>query len=256
MSLSRILRFTQVTLMLGGLGALGYVGYVYADSAFYQAYQNWAFDEQLHGRTATVGAFLADATPLMQLLRRPVVVGEREDAKRASDSVSTGSTAHSGSASISRSRAVVERAIVGRIELPRLGVRAMVREGVDERTLRRAVGHIPATALPGQDGNIGLAGHRDSFFRQLRNVHTNDRIALRTLNGEYDYVVDSITVVMPDDMQVLAPTAGNVLTLVTCYPFNYVGHAPRRYIVRARQVSDPARAGKASGDADTAAGAP
>jgi sortase A len=85
-----------------------------------------------------------------------------------------------------------------------------------------------------------LAGHRDTFFRQLRNVHKNDHIAIRTFDGEYDYVVDSLKVVKPSDVQVLAPTSGNVLTLVTCYPFNYIGHAPRRYIVRARQLSSPA----------------
>jgi sortase A len=114
----------------------------------------------------------------------------------------------------------------------------MVREGVDDGTLRRSVGHIPETPLPGQPGNVGLAGHRDTFFRQLHNVHKNDRIAIRTLNGEYDYVVDSLTVVKPSDVQVLASTGENVLTLVTCYPFNSIGHAPRRYIVRARRVTN------------------
>jgi len=216
----------QRTLLLAGLGAMGYVGYVYADSAFYQAYQNWAFDEQLHGRTPSVAVFLADATPLRRFLRRSVVVEEQQEANRAP------------SRPPSTACEFFERAIIGRIELPRLGLRAMVREGVDDGTLRRAVGHIPETPLPGHPGNVGLAGHRDTFFRQLRNVHKNDRIEIRTLNGEYDYLVDSLKVVKPSDLQVLASTGENVLTLVTCYPFNYIGHAPRRYIVRARQVTN------------------
>jgi sortase A len=233
-----VVLFLQWTLMIAGLGALGFVGYVYADAAFYQAYQNWAFDEQLHGRTPNVAAFLADSTPLRRFLRRSVVVEEQEETKAASDSAGAGTTTPSRPPATARE--FFERAVIGRIELPRLGVRAMVREGVDDGTLRRAVGHIPVTALPGEPGNVGLAGHRDTFFRQLRNVHKNDRIAIRTLNGEYDYVVDSLKVVKPSDVQVLASTDDNVLTLVTCYPFNYVGHAPRRYIVRARQISAPA----------------
>jgi sortase A len=230
-----IVRFIQWTLFIAGFGALVYVGYAYADAAIYQAYQNWSFDEQLHGRIPGVAAFLADSTPLRRFLRRSVVVEEQEEA--------------TPSRPPSTAREFFARAVIGRIELPRLGVRAMVREGVDDRTLRRAVGHIPATALPGEPGNVGLAGHRDTFFRQLRNVHKNDQIAIRTLNGEYDYVVDSLKVVKPSDVQVLASTGDNMLTLVTCYPFNYIGHAPRRYIVRARQVSSSAS--ESAGDEST-----
>jgi len=227
----------QWTLLLGGLGAMGYVGYVYADSELYQRYENWAFDEQLHGRAPSVPAFLADATPLRRVLRRSVVVEEREETKTDIESADRAKAAPLERPSTARE--MLERALIGRIEVPRLRVSAIVREGVDDRTLRRAVGHIPETARPGQPGNIGLAGHRDTFFRQLRNVRKNDRIEIQTLDGDYEYVVDSLKVVGPNDVQVLAPTNANVLTLVTCYPFNYVGHAPRRYIVRARQVGSP-----------------
>lgn len=136
--------------------------------------------------------------------------------------------------------------LVGRIAIPRLGVRAIVKEGVDEKTLRRAVGHVPETVRPGVPGNVGLAGHRDSFFRGLRNVRKDDRIVVETLDGRFEYAVESMKVVRPSDVDVLAPTREPVLTLVTCYPFNFVGKAPKRYIVRARQVSAEAGAPAAS----------
>jgi sortase A len=126
--------------------------------------------------------------------------------------------------------------LVGRIEIPRLGVSAVVVEGVDKTTLRRAVGHIPGTALPGEPGNAGLAGHRDTFFRPLKDLRIKDQIRFSTLKGDFHYEVESLRIVAPEDVGVLAPSGENVLTLVTCYPFYYVGPAPKRWIVRARQV--------------------
>jgi sortase A len=113
----------------------------------------------------------------------------------------------------------------------------MVREGVDAKTLRLSVGHIPATALPGQAGNVGIAGHRDTFFRKLKDLRAKDEIVLSTLNGNFKYEVESLLVVEPDNVAVLAPSSENMLTMVTCYPFSYIGSAPKRFIVRARQVS-------------------
>jgi sortase A len=126
-----------------------------------------------------------------------------------------------------------EGSLIGRVEVPRLGVSAIVREGDDAATLRRAVGHIPETALPGEPGNLALAGHRDTFFRGLRHVRTGDRIAVRTPNAVYEYEVVETRVVEPADVSVLADTPRQTLTLVTCYPFGYVGPAPKRFIVRA-----------------------
>jgi sortase A len=124
-------------------------------------------------------------------------------------------------------------AVVARVEIPRIGVSAIVREGDDVKTLRRAVGHIPGTALPGDAGNTGLAGHRDTFFRGLRDIKTGDQIMLTTPGGNARYRVRSTRVVDPSETSVLAPSAGSTLTLVTCYPFNYIGAAPKRFIVRA-----------------------
>jgi sortase A len=112
----------------------------------------------------------------------------------------------------------------------------MVGEGVDAKTLRLSVGHIPTTALPGQTGNVGIAGHRDTFFRGLKDLRAKDEIVFSTLSGNFKYQVESLTVVDPDDLSVLAPSIENMLTMVTCYPFSYIGSAPKRFIARARQV--------------------
>jgi len=127
--------------------------------------------------------------------------------------------------------------LIGRMEIPRLGFSAVVVEGIDRTTLRHAVGHIPGTALPGKAGNVGLSGHRDTFFRPLKDLRIKDEIQFSTLEGDYRYEVESLKVVEPGNVGVLAPSHENVLTLVTCYPFFYIGAAPKRFVVRARQVS-------------------
>ena len=132
--------------------------------------------------------------------------------------------------------AVSEGSTLGRIEINSVGLAVMVLEGTDEGTLRRAVGHIRGTPLPGQRGNVALAGHRDTFFRGLRKIRVNDEITLTTLSGSYRYRVDSTEVVKPEETEVLEDDGDDILTLVTCYPFNFVGLAPSRFIVRARRV--------------------
>jgi sortase A len=109
----------------------------------------------------------------------------------------------------------------------------MLLEGIDDSALRFGLGHIPGTALPGELGNIGIAGHRDTFFRGLAGIRKDDEILVKTLRGDYRYVVDTIRVVNPDDVAVLDDYGTPKLTLVTCYPFYLVGPAPRRFIVQA-----------------------
>jgi sortase A len=128
------------------------------------------------------------------------------------------------------------QSVIGRLQIPRLNLSVMVREGADEGTLRQAVGHIPGTALPGKLGNVGLAGHRDTFFRSLRNIRADDEIQVETTHGSYRYLVKSTKIVTPRDVSVLEASGGDTLTLVTCYPFYYVGSAPKRFIVHAAQV--------------------
>jgi sortase A len=138
-----------------------------------------------------------------------------------------------------------EMSVLGRLEVPRIGLSAMIAEGTSGRVLRRAVGHLPDTALPGQTGNVVLAGHRDTFFRELGRVKTGDVIRITTRWGPYAYVVRFTEVVAPDETWVLEPASGQTLTLVTCYPFHYIGAAPKRFVVRARRVSGPTPAGDA-----------
>jgi sortase A len=128
--------------------------------------------------------------------------------------------------------------LIGRLDIPRLDISVIVIEGVRAATLRRAVGHIPGTALPGQQGNVGISGHRDTFFRPLRNIRREDMVTLTTLAGEFRYRVVSTSIVRPDNIAVLNPTENQVLTLVTCYPFYFVGPAPTRFIVRAERIAD------------------
>jgi LPXTG-site transpeptidase (sortase) family protein len=130
--------------------------------------------------------------------------------------------------------------VVARLSIPRIQLRAMVREGDDDDTLDVALGHIPGTALPGQKGNVGVAGHRDRLFRRLAELARDDRIELQTPVATYTYKVDQMAIVSPQAVSVLAPGHGSELTLVTCYPFNYIGSAPKRYIVTAHLISQGA----------------
>jgi len=133
-------------------------------------------------------------------------------------------------------------AIVGRLAIPRLRVRAMVREGDNDHTLSIALGHIPGTAFPGQEGNVGVAGHRDSLFHGLKNVAADDEITFETPRASYVYRVESTRIVKPERTEVLKSGPTRELTLVTCFPFEYVGSAPDRFIVKARLISENAAA--------------
>jgi sortase A len=119
------------------------------------------------------------------------------------------------------------------LRIPSIGLEVPVLEGTDHVTLDRGVGHIERTAPPGSDGNSAIAGHRDGFFRGLKDIGPGDAIEIETLGETEVYRVDRMWIVDPTDVSVLDPTPTRSLTLVTCYPFYFVGSAPRRYIVRA-----------------------
>ena len=199
---SKSRRLAQCLFLVAGLLALGVAAYSYAARYVYQAYENREFDHALSAHQ------VAPTPPHASSKQHPPVASWR--------------------------------ALIGRIAIPRLGISAMVKEGIDGRTLGLAVGHIPSTAMPGKTGNVGLAAHRDNLFRNLKDVARDDEITLTTLDNTYTYRVASFTVVNPEDVSVLAPSAGErTLTLVTCFPFYFVGHAPKRFVVRARQVTSP-----------------
>ncbi|HEY1910936.1 MAG TPA: class D sortase [Vicinamibacterales bacterium] len=131
--------------------------------------------------------------------------------------------------------------LLGRLEAPSVQLSATLLEGSDDGTLSRGAGHIEDTPLPGQAGNIGIAGHRDTIFRPLRRVHVGDPLSLTTADRIYRYRISKTSIVGPDDVYVLDPTKDPTLTLVTCYPFEFVGHAPKRFIVQAELVDERAR---------------
>jgi sortase A len=123
--------------------------------------------------------------------------------------------------------------VLGRIEIPRLGLMIAILEGTSAKTLRLGVGHIKGTALPGEPGNTGIAGHRDTFFRPLKDIRTNDEIQIQTVTGISRYQVDWVQVVAPGDTEILDPAGASSITLITCYPFHLIGAAPERFVVHA-----------------------
>jgi sortase A len=142
---------------------------------------------------------------------------------------------------LSEPHLLVEGEVIGEIQVPRLGLSAVVVQGDSTASLRHAVGHLAKSALPGEWGNVVLAGHRDTYFRPLRDIQVGEEIRFKTAEHSFEYVVESIRVVAPTNVHVLETTSGHDLTLITCFPFYYVGSAPKRFIVRARQVDRVAR---------------
>ena len=201
----------RLLLLLGGFAVM-WVGGVYLFSWVDHARQNQMLENMRVERAAPrSGDIHLPAVPAVSL----TVARERPVAARA---------------------ARTEGTMLGRVEVPRLGLSAIVREGVEAGTLRRAVGHVPETALPGEHGNMALAAHRDTHFKPLQHIRKGDRIKVVTPDGEHEYRVAGTRIVTPEDVSVLDPTPRPTLTLITCYPFNYVGSAPKRFIVRAEAV--------------------
>jgi sortase A len=125
---------------------------------------------------------------------------------------------------------------IGTLEIARVGLSGVVVEGDHDSVLDRAIGHLPDTPLPWHTGNSALAAHRDALFRPLRGIHLGDVLQLRTPHGDFDYVVRETMIVEPTDLWVLDPTPVPMLTLISCYPFNFIGNAPKRFIVRAERM--------------------
>ncbi len=124
--------------------------------------------------------------------------------------------------------------LIGKLEVPRIGLSVVVREGVDDETLRLAAGHVPSTALPGEPGNLVILGHRDTYFRGLHNLEKGDVVIVSTLRGRFTYEIESMQVVDPDGIHLEQPASESIATFITCYPFKYIGPAPRRFVAQAR----------------------
>lgn len=238
------LNTARLLLLLIGAGALGYYSFAVADQDVYQGYENWVFNQEISGSTATSFAdYARQAVPFLP--------------KENAGATAAKSKAPATSSEPSVSLRPAYGSVLGRLEVRRLHLSAMVREGVDGRVLSLAVGHVPFTALPGQPGNFAIAAHRDTLFRALKDIHNNDAVTFQTPSGTYTYRVAGTKIVRPSDVSVLRSDGGGLipgsdsrqgsnppklLTMITCYPFYYVGSAPRRFIVEARLVADQPQA--------------
>lgn len=211
-------RWIERTLWIAGIVLLGWVGLVWADGQIYQIRAEQRLDQALASRAAT-------PTELPREL-------PGDDPAAASAGTADGAESVPGAFA----EPALPDDLVGRLEIPRLDLSVMVSEGTSPAVLRRGAGHLAATALPGGHGNVAIAAHRDRHFRPLKDIAPGDEVLLTTLDGTFRYRVSSTEVVDPDDVQVLDPTDEPVLTLLTCYPFYFVGNAPHRFVVRALQV--------------------
>jgi len=213
-----MLQWIQRALLFTGVGLLTYTALVFTDAWRFQMQKSRALDQAIESNQSVRASAAAPADDLPDALAGNA---PRQPARIA----------------YNRSSA---SPLIGRLEIPRLGVSAIVMQGTDTFTLRRAVGHLPATALPGEIGNAVLTAHRDTFFRPLKNIQEGDQIRLTTTKSQYLYRVVSISVIEPSNTAVVKSTGAETLTLVTCFPFSYIGPAPRRFVVRAeRTLVDP-----------------
>jgi sortase A len=190
--------------LLLGLAGIGWVAYVWLDAHIYQIVERRQLDALVSARKReppAVAQVPVTQAPILKLPR-----------------LGPGS-------------------VLGELEIPRIGLSVIVIEGDSASILRRAAGHLEGTAVPGGPGNVAIAAHRDTFFHPLRGICDEDVITLNTLRGSYKYRVESIEVVEPDDVEVLADSSEPTMTLITCYPFSYIGPAPKRLVVRARQIA-------------------
>jgi sortase A len=220
-------RWIESFLVLAGVLAVGVWVWSVASNAVFQDWESWVFDRTVRGERSTIGEYVAEKSSRIVAAAR-ACLGFPDTPGPFILRPNIGPPA---------GRLFLDKdGLVGRLSIPRLHLRAMVREGADEKTLGLSLGHIRGTALPWQMGNVGVAGHRDTLFRGLGEINKDDLIVFETLAGNYVYKVENTEVVEPQNVRVLNAREYPELTLVTCYPFSYVGSAPERFIVRARQV--------------------
>ena len=191
-------------LIAAGALALGFCVWALVSGALYQRIQKIRFAEQRSVEDSGVAQY--QAAPDTPVLEEP------------------------------RSLLAADPRIIGELEIPRIGLDVMVREGIDDGTLRKAAGHVPSTGLPGQAGDFMVLGHRDTFFRPLHAVEEGDIVRMRTRRGQFAYRIDSVVVVDVEGLGVIQRASRNGITLVTCYPFDYIGPAPHRLVARGSAV--------------------
>jgi sortase A len=233
---TRFLRRLKQFLLAAGLICVGYYLYALGDQYVYQKYENWAFDQEISGRNGvTFTEYVKEKMP---------------DIFWPSPQPRSVIAPASQPASTDASPRLAEGDLVARLSISRLSLSAMVREGVSAKTLSTSVGHIASTALPGAIGNFAIAAHRDTLFRALKNIRVGDEVTVESRSQKFVYEVVATKIVKPSDVTVLRADGGGLytatgegdrpqrlLTMITCYPFYYVGSAPKRFIVESRLVS-------------------
>ena len=232
------LRAFERALWIAGALGLGWCALVIAITRLDEAAASRRLDAAIAARrSAPPAPAEAAAPPAPAISRRPLEEAAAPEA--FGPPAPPPSAARKSALPVSRPSSpppLARGAIIARIRIEKIGLSVVAREGDDSLTLQFAVGHIPGTPIPPRGGNAAFAGHRDRQFRSLGRLQPNDAIRLTTEEGEFLYRVEWTAVVDPDALWVLDPTPDATLTLVTCFPFGYVGSAPDRFVVRARRV--------------------
>jgi sortase A len=211
---SSVRHFAQRLFLWLGLALLICAGGTAAYSGIYQQYQSWKFER---ARVSAKARNVAQSAAAPKLSEAPAL--DEPAGLREGD-------------------------VVGKLDIPRIGISVIILQGIEANLLILGAGHVPGTPLPGSDGNVAIAAHRDTFFRGLKAILVDDRIQFATVHGTYEYVVDSTEIVDPEDTRVMESRGRSELTLITCYPFYFVGAAPKRFVVHARPMtSAPANQG-------------
>lgn len=238
-----ILRGAYYFFLTVAILALGYAGYVVVDAHAYQAREQSRFHATRQNSRSTAdrisGRHPSDRSEQSARTGEiPLRLAVADEAYSPRPVIQNEHVTSAEPAPVS-----LEGQVLGELLIPRLNLRAIIVQGDSSTILQRAVGHLPETPLPGESGNVALAGHRDTFFRPLRHIRVGDAITLQTQTASFQYQVDSTSVVAPTNVAVLRPSlAGSAapahsLTLITCFPFDYLGSAPTRFIVHAREIS-------------------
>lgn len=217
----RLLVVTANLLMLAGAGCLLVWVWAFFEGALYQHFQRVEFTRSIARRSV----------PVESAIIEPGTAPARIETVTAPDN-SASALRRLPQPSL-RNLFGPDPQLVGRLEIPGVHLSVMVRDGVDDDTLRRAAGHLPASALPGQPGDFVLLGHRDTFFRPLRDIQRGDALTMETRAGKFTYIVDSLEVTSPEAIKIQQDEYASA-TLITCFPFTYIGPAPRRFVVHAR----------------------
>jgi sortase A len=231
--------FFERALLVIGLSCLGWYGLAAADAASKEREARAAIDRVLSARGtdgAEPGARQAAMGPEPY---RPAATLESATAPEPDpelDAAPARPRAFEPDAVVPTLERALASNVVGLLEIPRLRLSTPVLEGDDRETLRGAAGHLPDTPRPWEEGNSAIAAHRDGIFRPLRNIRVGDELRVQTPHGEMRYKVSDTHIVLPTDLSVLGTKTPHMLTLITCYPFNYVGAAPKRFIVHAERI--------------------